>query len=119
MYEYPELDKFEKIMPELRKAAMHDPVLHQCYQSYLHIKGDVSEPFRHREFFEYLSYTALKAHARVFKNLLEQAHLSINPPIILQQLGDDKVYNKDHIDRLLRKETKGYWQKLWAAIRGR
>ena len=51
--------------------------------------------------------------------LTSRVQMDINPPIILQQIGDDKVYNKDVIDELIKKNNKGYWQKLWDAIRGK
>ena len=49
--------------------------------------------------------------------LTSRVQMSINPPIIMQLA--DQYYNKDVMDKLIKKEARGYWQKLWDAILGR
>ena len=49
--------------------------------------------------------------------LTSRINMEINPPIVIQI--EDKYYSKEIIDELMVRSHRTYWQKLWAAIRGR
>ncbi len=129
MYEYPDpleltdeqqkewlKNPFSFMLMELYNAINHDIVLSRCYEYYKVIyKKDL--PFEHNAFFIYLSYVALSMNQKHLKMVMTTAEHSVNPSIVLQ-LGDD-VYNKEYIDKLIRRYNKTYWQKLWDAIKGR
>lgn len=127
MYEYPKFDEYKKVSSfmnnfpkeierKLTEALYHDPLLHQVYKSYQCYSKCV-DPFQEKKFFMYLSYIALSMNQRHIKLLITTAEHSINPSIILQQ--GDQFFNKSLIEALLEKEKRGYWQKLFDAIRGR
>lgn len=115
MYEYPLLDSINTMDKELFEALKHDPLLHACYRNY---KINYNpKPFDYKKFYVYLSYMALSANQKNSKTLLTNIERTINPPVVIKI--DEGFYNKDTIERLLRKENRSYWQKLWDAIWGR
>ncbi len=116
MYEYPEIDLYSNIIDELRRAMNYDTLLYQCYMCY-EVNYGIERPYNHIGFFKYLAYTALKMNQKHLKLLMTTAEHSVNPSIVIQSA--DKYYDKDVMDKLIRQYNKTYWQKLWAAIRGK
>ena len=53
----------------------------------------------------------------LFKQLMTCVQMQVNPPIVLQIA--DEIYSKELINELIIKKNRGYWQTLWAAIKGR
>ncbi len=115
-YEYPELSGINDIIGELYNAIKHDALLNQCY-CYWEVNHGTAQPFDSRDFFIYLSYMALSMNQKHMKLLFTTAEHSVNPSIVIQSA--DKYYDKDVMDKLIKKENRSYWQKLWDAIRGK
>lgn len=104
-YEYPEITVGDNILTVLYEAIKHDPVLYQCYRFY-ESYCKIEQPFNSINFFKYLSYIALKAHAEKMNTIINYTLSTSQPPTF--------VYKDGHAP-----DIRGYWQKLWDSILGR